>query len=123
MAALRTVEIPCLRDDSTWNATKEELFERCIGSLTKDGVLSQRDVKRLLLAKTPYAYPIYRKGYAKHLQKLMDYIQQRPGLETLGRSGEFMYMYMDADKCIRRAFDLAEHLKNELPSASTIASS
>ena len=104
------VEIPCLRGSPTWNATKEELFEKCIGSLSRDGILSRKEVKRLLLVKTPYAYPIYRKGYAKHLGQLMGFVQQCPGLETLGRTGEFMYM--DLDKCMRRAFDLAERLRN-----------
>jgi len=105
------VEIACLRDDSLWNATQEELFEMCIGSLTKDGFLSRKDVKRLLLVKAPYAYPIYRKGYEEHLQRVLVYIDECPGLSTLGRTGEFIYM--DADKCMRRAFDLAERLKSE----------
>lgn len=29
-------------------------------------------------------------------------------ISTLGRSGEFMYM--DIDKCMRKAFDFADHL-------------
>ncbi len=102
------VEIPCQRDSPTWRASKEELFDRCIGHLEADRVLSASEVGRLLLVKAPYAYPIYRKGYAQHLRQVLNYLEQCPGLTTLGRSGEFMYG--DADQCIRRAFDLADQL-------------
>ncbi|KKK73166.1 hypothetical protein LCGC14_2896560, partial [marine sediment metagenome] len=45
------VEIPCLRDSAAWTASKEELFDMCIGSLAEDGFLGPGDVKRLFLAK------------------------------------------------------------------------
>ncbi|MFC2140421.1 FAD-dependent oxidoreductase [Candidatus Auribacterota bacterium] len=107
-----TVEIPCTRDSAAWTATKEDLFKMCIESLTKDGFLTPTDVKKLLLIKAPYAYPIYHKNYAVNLQKLVEYIKQHDGIEILGRNGEFSYM--DIDRCIRRAFDLAEKLTNYL---------
>ncbi|OGV68379.1 MAG: hypothetical protein A3K19_28000 [Lentisphaerae bacterium RIFOXYB12_FULL_65_16] len=100
------VEIPTLRDSPAWTASKEKLFDMCIGSLAADGFLAPGDVKRLLLARMPYAYPIYRKDYARHLRGVLDYIESRPRLFTLGRTGEFMYM--DIDRCMRRAFDFAD---------------
>lgn len=106
------VEIPCLRDSTAWTATKEELFDMCISSLAEDGFLGPGDVKRLFLIKTPYAYPVYRKGYAVHLNRVMDYFKKYNSLATLGRCGEFMYM--DIDKCMRRAFDFADHLAEEI---------
>lgn len=97
------VEIPCLRESETWRAGAEELFQICIGSLAGDGILGPGDVKKLLLVKAPHAYPIYRKGYKPHLDRVLAYIRSLAGLDTLGRSGEFIYM--DADVCIRRAFE------------------
>lgn len=105
------VEIPCLQNSAAWTQTKEELFDRCIGSLTEDDFLRRDEVKQLFLIKAPHAYPIYRKGYAAHLSRLMDYLKSRNGVVTLGRCGEFMYM--DIDKCIERAFDLADKLIKE----------
>jgi len=99
-------EIPCLREDADWSATKEELFEKCIGDLAADGFLARDDVERLLLAKAPHAYPIYRSGYASHLRRVLDYVETLDHLTTLGRSGEFRYM--DIDQCLRRAFDLVD---------------
>ena len=100
------LEIPCLRDSTAWKADKEELFNMCIGSLSEDGILGPGDATRLFLVKAPHAYPVYRKDYAVNLQMLLDYIEKQKGLYTLGRTGEFMYM--DVDRCMRRAFDFAD---------------
>jgi protoporphyrinogen oxidase len=101
------IEIPCLKDSAAWTASKEELFDMCIGSLAKDGILGPGDVKRLMLIRAPYAYPIYRKDYAVNLKNLLDYVNEQEGISTLGRTGEFIYM--DIDKCMRRAFDFADN--------------
>lgn len=101
------VEIPCLRDSIPWRANKEELLNMCISTLEKDGFLNAGDVENLFLIKRPYAYPIYRKNYAIHLSRLMDYINKHKLVATLGRCGEFMYM--DIDKCIKRAFDFVDN--------------
>lgn len=102
------VEIPCLPGSTAWTASKEELFDMCISSLAEDGFLGPGDVKRLFIARTPAAYPIYRKNYAQHLNCLLDYVKQQKSLTTLGRCGEFMYM--DIDICIKKAFDFADNL-------------
>lgn len=105
------LEIPSTGKDPVWQMTQEELFEMCLPALEKDGILLREDVRGLLLVKAPNAYPIYRKGYKKHLQVVLSYLRGLPRFETLGRSGEFMYM--DADRCMRRAFDLAGRLNLE----------
>ncbi|MBW1782790.1 MAG: FAD-dependent oxidoreductase [Deltaproteobacteria bacterium] len=102
------VEIPCLKNSSAWTASKEELFNMCIGSLAEDGFLAPGDVKRLLLIRAPNAYPIYRKDYTANLERVLDFINGKHGIFTLGRTGEFMYM--DVDKCMRRAFDFADRI-------------
>ena len=102
------VEIPCLKNSPAWTASKEELFNMCIGHLAEDGVLGPGDVKRLLLVRVPNAYPIYRKNYAPDLKRVLDYINEQDGIFTLGRTGEFIYM--DVDKCMRRAFDFADRV-------------
>jgi protoporphyrinogen oxidase len=102
------VEMACLRDSAAWHASKEELFNMCIGSLATDGFLSPGDVKRLLLVKALDTYPIYQVGYAAHLKRVMEHLRSRRNVSTLGRTGEFRYM--DSDVCIRRAFLLADNL-------------
>lgn len=102
------VEMPVLRESMAWKASKEELFALCIDSLSKDGFLQPGDVESLILIKEPHAYPVYRKDYASNLDAVLGFIRQQPHLSTLGRLGEFMYM--DIDKCMRRAFEYAENI-------------
>lgn len=101
-------EIACQRTCAEWNASEEDLYKQCIETLTKDGFLTEKDVERTMLIKSPYAYPIYRLGYAEHLDRVLSYIQQYEGLSALGRMGEFRYT--DTDKCMASAFELAEVL-------------
>jgi protoporphyrinogen oxidase len=109
---LLLLEVCCLRGSAGWNASKEELFDICVPSLAADRIITAGDVTRLLILKAPYAYPIYRKDYAGHLERLLGEVRRRPGMSTLGRTGEFMYM--DSDKCMRRAFDFGDRLLEEL---------
>lgn len=106
------VEIPCRPGDALLQASKEELFERCIDSLSNDGFLHRSDVTGLLMAKSAYAYPVYTKDYAEHLVTVINYLQSFSKLQTLGRSGEFRYM--DGDQCMRRSFDCADRLLQQL---------
>lgn len=105
------VEMPVLRNSIAWKATKEELFDLCIDSLSEDGFLQPGDVEDLILIKEPHAYPVYRKDYARNLKIVQDFIAGEPALATLGRLGEFMYM--DIDICMRRAFDRAGRILNQ----------
>lgn len=105
---LIAVEIPCRAGDALWNASKEDLFEHCAAALKRDHGLHRSDIHHLMLLKARYAYPVYRKDYAPHLKSVLEWIDQQPRLHTVGRGGEFRYM--DADQCMRRAFDLAEKI-------------
>jgi len=106
------LEVTCLRGSDGWKASKEELFDICAPSLASDRIIAPGDVKKLLLVKAPYAYPIYRKDYAVHLNRLLDEVERRKNMSTLGRSGQFMYM--DSDKCMRRAFDFGDQMLREM---------
>lgn len=102
------VEIPCLRGSAVWGMAKEELFDICSGSLAEDGFLMPGDVRELFLVRAASAYPIYRRDYAGHLQRVLGHIDSISGLTTLGRCGEFRYM--DIDECVARAIDLVDRV-------------
>lgn len=102
------LEIPCGKGTQAWHAGAEELFEMCLPSLEKQKLLSRQDVTSCVVIKSPDAYPIYRRDYSGHLDKVQSYIRSQARLYLLGRTGEFMYM--DLDQCMRRAFDLADNI-------------
>ena len=102
------LEIPCYSQSPLWNLTAEELLEHCLDDLTQDGFLERSEVKKLFVERVPNAYPMYKKDYAESLSKVQEFINQQQNIYTLGRSGE--YMYMDADRCMQRAFKLADEI-------------
>ena len=108
---LITLEISCGWNDPVWEEPKEVLLEKCLPWLEKDGILTKIEIEDVFLVKTKYAYPIYLKGYQKHLDFVLSYLSTFPNLHALGRSSEFKYM--DADRCMRGAFELAEKIKKK----------
>jgi protoporphyrinogen oxidase len=102
------VEIPCFEGSAAWKASREELFDMCIGSLAEDGFIFPGDVTGLLLVRAAHAYPVYRRDYAEHLERLLAHVRSFGPLSTLGRCGEFKYM--DIDRCMRGAFELVDRL-------------
>lgn len=109
-----TLEIPCSKAENTWDASAEELLNLCIPHLEKDGILKRDEVERLFVVKAEYAYPVYSLNYKEHLDRVFDYLKKQKRISIIGRSGEFRYM--DIDQCMRRAFDLADTLKERINS-------
>ena len=104
-------EIPCTLGGDIWNMSAEDLFEKCIISLSEKNILKREEVVDLLLNKAPDAYSIFKKDYVKPKEVVMNYIQDQPNIHLLGRTGEFVYR--DTDMCMRAAFDLADRFKNK----------
>ncbi len=105
---LLAAEISCGVNDELYEADAEALFELCLPHLEQDGILKPGETVRLMTARSKYAYPVYRLGYEKHLDSVTGWLENVPEVSLLGRTGAFCYM--DADQCMRKAFDLAESL-------------
>lgn len=116
---LLMLEIPCTLESSIWHAGKDELFELCIKSLEADGLILRNEVEKLLLVKSPNAYPIYRKGYKKHLEAVKEYLRSYQTLHILGRTGEFHYQ--DADQCMRAAINLGRDILEDARFQKTVS--
>lgn len=108
---LLVVELPCSMGGSRWNISKSDAFALCRDSLASDGFLTEDDVEELILARAPDAYPVYELHYQEHLERTLGYLSEETGISTLGRTGRFMYM--DVDRCLREAFNLAEELNSK----------
>ncbi|MSR76716.1 MAG: hypothetical protein EXS63_00600 [Candidatus Omnitrophica bacterium] len=115
---LLALEIPCSFQDPLYCATAEDLLEKVLPDLHRDGLLERGDIEGMMLVKSKYAYPIYHLEYRKHLALVHQYLSSIPNLHILGRTGEFRYM--DADRCMRFALELFgkidQHQPDKLPS-------
>ncbi|MDC0206197.1 FAD-dependent oxidoreductase [Nitrospinae bacterium] len=102
------LEITCHYNDNTWNGSDEELFELCIPYLEKDNFIIESEVKQYFSIRVKSAYPFYKLGYRKHLEKIREHFEKIPNLVIAGRTGAFKYM--DIDQCMEDTAELANRL-------------
>ena len=104
-------EITCTFNDETWESSDEELFEKCIGHLESDKLISRDEVKQFFTVRVKNAYPFYRTGYRDNLNEVFEYFKGMPNFSLAGRVGAFKYM--DIDECLEYSAALAKKLKYE----------
>ena len=102
------LEITCHYNDNTWNSSDEELFELCIPYLETDNFIIESEVKQYFSIRVKSAYPFYKLGYRKHLEKITGHFEKIPNLVIAGRTGAFKYM--DIDQCMEDTAELANRL-------------
>jgi len=110
------LEFTCHKDDTLWQAGKEELFEISIKHLEKDNVLKREEVKDIFVLRARHGYPIYRNDYKQYLDNVLSYVDAIENFHVVGRPGR--YMYMDMDQGLQEAFDLVDKIAsshNSLP--------
>lgn len=85
------VETTCEIGDHKWrgNALPEILAD-----LSAEGLCEENQVVHHQLIHATHAYPIFKKGFEKHLSCLTDYLDQFSNLRTTGRQGAFTYPNM-----------------------------
>jgi protoporphyrinogen oxidase len=105
------LEIPCQAGDEVWNATDNELFERCIKDLHELGIEIQGHVIDYFSTRARHAYPIYRHGFKTHRQTLYDVVNRYDNLITSGRQGTFRYIF--ADTAMEMGFAAARYLRGQ----------
>jgi protoporphyrinogen oxidase len=85
------VELPCARDDATFRAPDEELVARVRAGLQGVGLLpAARQVGSRVL-RLPAAWPVYTHGWRSERERVERWLEQIPGLLSLGRGGLFAH--------------------------------
>jgi protoporphyrinogen oxidase len=108
-------ELPCDANEAVWALSDEDLAKIVRGTLERVGLPIQAVVKEVVTRRLRYAYPLYRRTYQEHLQRLDDWIGGVDGLLTFGRQGLFthdnthhaLFMAYSAVECLTAdgAFD------------------
>ena len=99
---------PGLKEDMT----KEELEEVIIKDLEKSNLVKKKDIKNIFTNTFKYAYVIYDKDHRSNTDKILNYLRSI-NIQPLGRFGTFEYI--NSDKAIELAKDMAISLNNENP--------
>lgn len=110
-------EIPCSTTDETWRMDDAALGELVIEGLGAAGLPSPRPVVEVVTRRLGQAYPIYRRGYEAHFERVDRWLQGVDDLLSFGRQGLFahdnthhtLFMARSAVRCVRDdgAFDTA----------------
>jgi protoporphyrinogen oxidase len=106
------VEFFCWKDDSTWNASREELTRQCTEWLLNNGFISRGEVLDSYIHRESHAYPVYDMNYKSHLQGAKDYFDQFANLILIGRLGDFRYN--NQDHAIEMGILAARHITKGL---------
>ncbi|MBD3286389.1 FAD-dependent oxidoreductase [candidate division WOR-3 bacterium] len=81
--------------DAFWNAPAEELLELTLKHGRRLGLLTGAETGKVDKVLTPRAYPVWKVGYRKSLQVILDYLERLTNLSLIGRNGRFYYCTID----------------------------
>lgn len=105
-----TFEFPLNKNDECWNMPDRQLLEMILPAYDKIYPLKKEDVIDLKSLWIDYATPRMTIGYKEILNSLFSFSMKIDNLYCLGRQG--LFSYMNADQCIRIAFDFCGALKD-----------
>src|SRR4030042_1703526 len=84
-------EISSGKKDRWWSDDKY-CKEMVLKDLLREKIIEEKDVLEVNVYRYEFGYPIYKLGYEKHLNNLLDYIKTIKNFETAGRQGRFQYV-------------------------------
>jgi protoporphyrinogen oxidase len=102
------LEYFCSDDDAIWKMDTPQLVALGKAEMAKTGLLRGAPVIDGTAVRVPRAYPVYKRGYERHLDVLITYLRRFQNLQTMGRYG--MFKYNNADHSILTALLSVENL-------------
>ncbi|TWT53324.1 UDP-galactopyranose mutase precursor [Rubripirellula amarantea] len=101
----------CDHNDAIWSTNDDELIERATNELRSTRLLNSERVLAGHVERLPRCYPVYRRGYRKHVDRISDHLRQYSGLLPIGRYGSFKYN--NQDHSILMGILAAENILND----------
>ena len=89
------VEQWCNDSDPIWIEPDDHLIDHAIRELRSTGLLRDEPIMAGHVVRAPQSYPVYRRGYREHIERLADYLRNFRGLTPIGRYGTFTYNNQD----------------------------
>jgi protoporphyrinogen oxidase len=81
--------------EDLWKKSDEDLIELGKREAEQIGLVRRSEVLDGTVCRVPKAYPVYMRGYRKHLAVIIDYLRTFPNLYKVGRYGTFKYNNQD----------------------------
>lgn len=93
--ALLCAEVTCYEGDRIWTMPSDELATKVSEQIAETGLYRIDDAIATSVFSIQHAYPLYDLEYSARLARLWQFLQQFPGLVTMGRQGLFHHNNMD----------------------------
>ncbi len=90
-----SLEYWCSDDDDLWRQSDEDLTRRARAEMTSAGFLRSAPVLAGHVVRVRRCYPIYARGYKRHVDVITGYLDAVEGLSVIGRYGAFKYNNQD----------------------------
>jgi protoporphyrinogen oxidase len=94
-SSILALEYWCNNDDPIWSEKDESLIALAKDELVRTGLVNKTPISAGYVHRVPRCYPVYSRGYKKHLEPIQRYLNQIAGLSVLGRYGAFKYNNQD----------------------------
>ena len=88
------IEVPCDKEDSTFNDSNEIFFEKIKDLLIGNNLINKSDIIAETSIKVPFAYPVLKLGVEDKIKKALDYLRTFKNLNILGRNANFEYVHI-----------------------------
>jgi protoporphyrinogen oxidase len=89
------LEYWCYDNDSLWKEPDEPLIARAQREIESTGLIGGASVLDGAVLRVRRCYPVYARGYQRHLAVVTQYLDQFSGLTPIGRYGAFKYNNQD----------------------------
>jgi len=89
------VEIPCNKEDETWNMSGEKLKARVLADLNALKVDSDLATGEFFTSYSEFAYPLMDMEYQGKREAAIEHLSQFDNLIMTGRQGTFRYIFTD----------------------------
>ncbi len=100
-----TTETPAWRGD-------EEVWNNILQDLKDEGVCNLDEVSNRNIIRSEHAYPIYRKGFEEHREKLAGFFRRFDNLECAGGTGTFTFLTFE--ESLQQAAMISERIQTTL---------
>jgi protoporphyrinogen oxidase len=84
-------ELPSDASSPEWKLSDEELGRKLCDWIARTGLSRPGPVVKVVTRRLRQAYPVYRRGFEEHFQRIDEWLGQVGGLLTLGRQGLFAH--------------------------------
>lgn len=115
------MELWCYPHDAVWQEDDKMLIARASADLRRTGLLGNANIGDGQVVRVPRCYPVYRRGYKDHVDRIRMHLDGIENLQVIGRYGAFKYNNQDHSILmgILAAENIAQRKNHDLWSINT----